>query len=145
VDIVADLVSIAADQTQYRTSLNRVIHTGTELYARGLDKADEFEADRMGVVIAARAGYDVYGLPSVLQTLGELSAADSHLALMFKTHPSPAARLDALAVAMGTNLDDYANRSLQTQRFNEVVARLKPPVATAAPEAKPVAETTEKP
>ncbi len=40
-----------------------------ELYARGLDKSDEYEADRMGVVFAARAGYDPYGLPAVLTTL----------------------------------------------------------------------------
>ena len=64
------------------------------MYARGLDKGDELEADRLGVVIAARAGYDAYGLPAVLQTLQAMNAQDSALALMFKTHPAPGERLD---------------------------------------------------
>ncbi len=38
-----------------------VADLGTKLIARGLDKASEFEADRDGVVIAARAGYDSSG------------------------------------------------------------------------------------
>lgn len=52
---------------------------GKKLYASGLSKEDEFEADRMAVVIAARAGYDAYGLP--------------------------AARLEWLERAMGTGFD----------------------------------------
>ncbi|MGH8725746.1 MAG: M48 family metalloprotease, partial [Burkholderiales bacterium] len=42
---------------------DKLIAFGTEMYSRGLDKSDELEADRLGVVIAARAGYDAYGLP----------------------------------------------------------------------------------
>ena len=47
----------------------QVIKAGKTLYTRGLDKDDEYEADRMGVVIAARSGYSPYGLVGVLQTL----------------------------------------------------------------------------
>ena len=68
-----------------------------ELYARGLDKSDEFEADRMGVVLAARAGYDPYGLPAVLTTLASADPKDNFLSLLYKTHPLPQARLDKLA------------------------------------------------
>ena len=75
---------------------DKLIAFGTEMYSRGLDKGDELEADRLGMVIAARAGYDAYGLPSVLQTLQAMNAQDSALALMFKTHPAPGERLDAL-------------------------------------------------
>ena len=73
---------------------DKLIAFGTEMYSRGLDKGDELEADRLGIVIAARAGYDAYGLPSVLQTLQAMSAQDSAVALMFKTHPAPGERLD---------------------------------------------------
>ncbi|MFZ5756874.1 MAG: M48 family metalloprotease [Pseudomonadota bacterium] len=90
---------------------------GTELYTRGLDKQDEYDADRLGVVIAARAGYNPYGLVSVLQTLGDINAQDSAVALMFKTHPSPAVRLDQLDVAMGEQLDAYAGQVENTKRF----------------------------
>ena len=73
-----------------------------ELYARGLDKSDEFEADRMGVVLAARAGYDPYGLPAVLTTLASADPKDTYLALLYKTHPLPQARIDKLEPGMLT-------------------------------------------
>ena len=73
-----------------------------ELYARGLDKSDEFEADRMGVVFAARAGYDPYGLPAVLTTLASADPKDNYLVLLYKTHPLPQARLDKLAPGLTT-------------------------------------------
>lgn len=88
-----------------------------EVMSRGLDKGDEYEADRMGVVIAARAGYDPYGLPAVLQTLQALNAQDSTLALMFATHPAPGARLDKLESAMGDKLDPYAGQPQLAERY----------------------------
>ena len=42
---------------------------GRNLYARGLDQTDEYDADRTGVALATRAGFDPYGLVSVLQQL----------------------------------------------------------------------------
>jgi predicted Zn-dependent protease len=96
---------------------DKLIGFGTEMYSRGLDKSDEVEADRLGVVIAARAGYDSYGLPSVLQTLQAMNAQDSALALMFKTHPSPADRLQALGEKMQPTLDAYAAQPQLRERF----------------------------
>jgi len=96
---------------------DKLIGFGTEMYTRGLDKSDELEADRLGVVIAARAGYDSYGLPSVLQTLQAMNAQDSALALMFKTHPAPAERLSALAEKMQPTLDAYASQPQVAERF----------------------------
>jgi predicted Zn-dependent protease len=96
---------------------DKLISFGTEMYARGLDKDDELEADRLGVVIAARAGYDAYGLPGVLQTLQAMNPADSGLALMFKTHPAPGARLDALAEKMTPMLDRYSGQPQVAERF----------------------------
>ncbi len=84
---------------------------------RGLDKNDEFEADRMGVVIATRSGYDPFGLPAVLQTLQSMNPQDSGLALMFSTHPAPGARLDELERVMATRLDRYAGQPQLAERF----------------------------
>jgi beta-barrel assembly-enhancing protease len=95
---------------------DKLISFGTEMYSRGLDKSDELEADRMGIVIAARAGYDAYGLPSVLQTLQAMSAQDSTLALMFKTHPAPADRLLELDKFQAT-LDAHASQAQLADRF----------------------------
>lgn len=103
----------------------KLISVGSELYTRGLDKSDEIEADRVGVVLAARAGYDSYGLPSVLQTLQAMSAQDSSLALMFKTHPSPADRLGALSERMQPVLDAYAAQPQLPERFAASIKGLR--------------------
>jgi predicted Zn-dependent protease len=94
----------------------KLISLGSEVFARGLDKGDELEADRLGVAIAARGGYDSYGLPAVLQTLQAMNPQDSGLALMFKTHPAPAERLDALEKLQGL-LDAYAAQPQLAERF----------------------------
>jgi predicted Zn-dependent protease len=96
---------------------DKLVSFGNEMYTRGLDKSDELEADRLGVVIAARGGYDPYGLPAVLQTLQAMNAQDSALALMFKTHPAPAERLDALSEKMQPTLDRYAGQAQLSDRF----------------------------
>jgi predicted Zn-dependent protease len=95
---------------------DKLIAFGTEMYSRGLDKSDELEADRLGVVIAARGGYDAYGLPAVLQTLQAMNPEDSGLALMFKTHPAPGERLAALE-GMQPVLDAHAAQRQLAERF----------------------------
>ena len=117
VGLLADALSIATQSSKNTEALNKIAGVGTELYARGLDKEDEFEADRIGVVLAARAGYDPYGLPLVLQTLANINPQDSALALMFKTHPAPTARLEALDKTMPVNLDKYATQPQLATRF----------------------------
>ena len=96
---------------------------GTELFARGLDKDDEFEADRKGVVIAARAGYNPYGLVGALQTLDSINPEDGSVALLFKTHPSPVKRLEMLSASMGTQLDSYADSAKEPARFYVLKSR----------------------
>ena len=106
--------------------LTQLSGVARNLYSRGLDKQDEFEADRMGVVIAARAGYDPYGLPVVLQTLESLDPGDDALTLMFKTHPTPADRLTRLLNVM-MPLDRYAGASDLNADFDQVLATLTAP------------------
>ena len=96
-----------------------------ELYARGLDKSDEFEADRMGVIIAARAGYDPWGLPSALQTLAGVNPDDTYVKLLFKTHPAPSARLEKLAVALGTNFDSLTGGPQSNEQFLRITDRIR--------------------
>lgn len=84
---------------------SKAIGTGAEISARSLDKSAEFEADRLGLSYATRSGYEAYGLPEVLQTLGETNKNDGSVALLFKTHPHPDERLVALSDAIGNRLD----------------------------------------
>jgi predicted Zn-dependent protease len=114
--LAGDALAMAI-KDQRSDARDKLISFGTEMYSRGLDKSDELEADRLGVVIAARGGYDAYGLPSVLQTLQAMNPQDSGLALMFKTHPAPGERLDALGEKMQPTLDRYSGRPQLAERF----------------------------
>jgi len=98
-------------------AVKNLIGSGAEIMARGLDKDAEYQADRIGVVVATRAGYDSYGLPMVLQEIGHASLNDSSVALLFKTHPHPDARLTQLGEAMGETFDKYAEGKLVKDRF----------------------------
>jgi len=50
---------------------------------------------------------------------------DSHLALLFKTHPAPSARLEKLAIAMSTSFDQTTGGGLSGERFTRVTQRLR--------------------
>jgi len=116
--LAGDALSLALERSGRNSeSREKLISFGTEMYSRGLDKGDELDADRLGVVIAARGGYDAYGLPAVLQTLQAMNPEDSSLALMFKTHPAPAERLDALSEKMQPTLDAYSGQAQLAERF----------------------------
>ena len=116
-ELLSDLANEALKSNGSDPRLTKLVSAGTEVYARGLDKNDEFEADRMGVVIAARGGYDPYGLPAVLQTLQALNPGDSSLALMFKTHPAVADRLSLLDHEMSGHFTELENQPDLAPRF----------------------------
>jgi predicted Zn-dependent protease len=120
--LAGDALQMAV-QNKNAAANDKLVSFGKEMYGRGLDKDDEFEADRVGVVIAARAGYDAYGLPAVLQTLQAMNPQDSGLALMFKTHPAPAARLDALDAKMQPTLDAWSGQPQLAERFRAQLKR----------------------
>jgi predicted Zn-dependent protease len=120
--LAGDALQMAV-QNRNAAANDKLVSFGKEMYSRGLDKDDEFEADRVGVVIAARAGYDAYGLPSVLQTLQAMNPQDSGLALMFKTHPAPAARLDALSEKMQPTLDAWSGQPQLADRWRSQLKR----------------------
>jgi predicted Zn-dependent protease len=124
-DIASELAGEVLKGKADSAVLDKAIKAGTEVYARGLDKNDEFEADRMGIVIATRAGYDPYGLPAVLQMLDSINAQDSSLALMFKTHPAPHDRLSLLDKEMGDSFDAHAAPTQTDKRFDSEIAQRK--------------------
>jgi len=82
----------------------QLLALGKNLYASGLDQGDEFDADREGVALAARAGFDPYGLVGVLQQLRTVAPGDPLFALSFSTHPPAQQRLELLQQAMGDRL-----------------------------------------
>jgi len=95
----------------------KVIDSGAEISARSLDKDAEFEADRMGMVLATRAGYDAFSLAEVLQTIGQTNKTDNSVALLFKTHPHPDERLAKLGSSAGNKFDQVQNGKTLENRF----------------------------
>lgn len=86
----------------------RLLALGREVYTKGLSQQDELDADRRGVALATRAGFEPYGLVAVLQILQAQSAQDSAFALTFSTHPATDMRLAQIEAAMGDRLDQFA-------------------------------------
>lgn len=129
----SQLISLAAgvlgkkikDENQL---IQNLIGNGAEMMSRGLDRESEHEADRIGLVLTARAGYDAYALPRVLEEIGHLSDKDSRVALLFKTHPHPRDRFDRLAEAVGERLDGLPDGKLVAQRFLRLPEPVLPPV-----------------
>ena len=101
--------------------IKNLIGSGAEVVARSLDKNAEFEADRIAVVLAARAGYEAYGLPEVLQQIGHYANDDGNVALLFKTHPHPDERLARLGEAMDERFDKLKGQALAGRFY-----RIKP-------------------
>lgn len=116
VDLGGKLLAKEAGENE---QVKKLIGSGAEICARSLDKNAEFEADRVGVVLAARAGYDPFGLPSVLEQIGHIAKDDGSVALLFKTHPAPADRLDRLDRAIGSRFDRIKGQTL-AKRFRSI-------------------------
>ncbi|ADI29605.1 M48 family metallopeptidase [Methylotenera versatilis] len=97
--------------------ISKAIGSGAEISARSLDKDAEFEADRLGLSYATRAGYEPFGLTDVLQILGQTNPNDNSVALLFKTHPLPDERLASLGDSVGNKLDNITNGKTLENRF----------------------------
>ena len=91
------------------------------LFLRPLDRSMEYEADRLGVVIATRAGYDPYGFVAVLTMLAQVKPEESGASITFSTHPSPADRLAELEKVVPTALEQFARQPQVEARFRQAI------------------------
>lgn len=79
------------------TVSSAMVNAVRNIYAKGLDQSDEFDADRQGLLYAARAGYQAAGLPTVLQMYATTgTGADANYQMLLSTHPAPAERATKL-------------------------------------------------
>lgn len=121
----AGMASKGYDSDLDQQLMDKVSNATRNLYSKGLDKDDELAADRMGVVLAARAGYDPYGLMAVLQTLEAVDPHSSKMQLLMATHPAPADRIAALSESMGAaNFDRFGKLAEADERFDGVMKGL---------------------
>ncbi len=122
------LTSLIAARLSERTNgalHGQLLMLGKDMYSKGLDQSDELEADRVGVALAARAGFDPYGLVAVLQGLRTAAPDNPIFSLQLSTHPPTQVRLDQLELAMGQRLDAFSGKPSLTiaQRLARGVGR----------------------
>ena len=68
---------------------------------------------------AAKAGYDAFGLAAVLDRMGADSTTDK-FTLLYKTHPMPSERLNALDKAIGNRLDGLKQNATLENRLVKI-------------------------
>lgn len=106
-------------------TLDRLAGEGAALYASGLSHADEYEADRTGAVLAARAGYDPWALLGTLTVLDALDPAAPAMSLHARTHPPPKVRRARLARQLEAGLDTGPDPGARpVERFRAMRDRL---------------------
>ena len=110
------------------------------MITRGLDRSAETEADQMGVVLAARAGYSPYGLVEVLHKLAARKPDDPGLKILYSTHPTPRDRLTSLGEALEPRIAALPTGQEPAIRLvSGDVAPAPTPAATPARKRKPTA------
>ncbi len=117
---------LVVDDEKDRKRLEKLVNVGVQLYATGLDRSLEYDADVKGVVLAARSGYDPFALLDVLTTIDSINPDEEALAVMLKTHPPTSDRLSELAVTMDGKLDEFASGRSNPARFLEVAGNINP-------------------
>lgn len=117
-DLTVDTVGDKKD----RKAMQKLINSGVQLYATGLDRKYEFDADLRGVVLVARAGYDPFAFLDVLTTIDSINPQSEGLTVFMNTHPPTGERLDTLARKMDGRLDSYASGVDNADRFRKVIA-----------------------
>lgn len=88
---------------------------GKKLLDEGLDQNKELDADRIGVIFAARVGYDPNASVVLLQRLRTLKGDDQ---AFFKTHPNFSSRIEEAQKGLRT-LKQPLTGAILAQRFTQ--------------------------
>lgn len=118
IGMLGELGQAAAEHSGHADRLpasvrEKIGNVARTLYAKGLNRADEYDADQGGAALMARAGYNPYAFASVLHKLSRLAGSDSSAQLLFETHPAPADRLDHIAGLLEGSLGSGEYAELQ--------------------------------
>ena len=93
-----------------------MINMVRNIYAKGLDQSDEYDADRYGTLWAARAGYAPAGLMQSLRVVAGGSAQDANYQLLLATHPPAQSRITKLEPLMSSKFSGVAGATNE-QRY----------------------------
>jgi predicted Zn-dependent protease len=92
----------------------------TVLFDKGLDKNMEFEADKSGMEIAYRTGYDPSGMIKVLQSLQHVQSGSTQQGSWFSTHPPLSERIVRCRDTL-SQFSDWRELSRLPKRFHKYV------------------------
>lgn len=107
------------EKREYAAWAKTITNAAQDLYSKGLDRDDEIIADKLGLLLMTKAGYDPFAYVSSLQAIEAISPDDSSLALLYKTHPTPTDRLSQLTAPLA-DVEDIKGRVL-TARFQTIL------------------------
>lgn len=94
-----------------------------KLIERGYDRKYEYEADKLGVQIAANTGYDPAGLKDFLQTMVD-DTSDASNKGWFRTHPTARDRIERVNKEISTLKSMPPRESVRTERFKQSITNL---------------------
>ncbi len=122
-ELLASLAVKVTDE-KHRETMRKLVNSGVQIYARGLDQRFEYGADRRGVVLAARSGYDPYAMLDVLTTLSSINNTDESMAVFLNTHPPLNDRIETLVSMMDQHLKNLplATDNQRLRQVNQQVA-----------------------
>ena len=87
--------------------LRGVFAAGTALLIPAYTRSEEAEADHMGTLYMARAGYDPRAAPRIWKRAMENAKGNHDKTSIFATHPSDKARYEALTKLMPAAMEEY--------------------------------------
>lgn len=111
---------IGGATASFREAFDQALDSGIRiLFQRGYKMADELEADQIGIILAAFAGYDPSGLKDfILRAKHFETPSSDHTG----DHPAHQVRADAIDAALKANGVNPITYSKGEKRFNEKVA-----------------------
>ena len=124
----AGQIALQQSRSALAPALSQALGTGAELFAYKLDRGAELEADQIGAMLAARAGYSPAGLIDVMHKLNARTAEPS-MKLLYATHPHPSERLTALGDALEKQMASLPAGEEPPLRV--AASDLPPPIVTA--------------
>ncbi len=142
---ISAVANLAAARSGDNALRQLVLDFFKKIFISGLDKESEYEADAVGVILAARAGYNAFGLAEVLHKLNARGASDPAVVDLFGSHPAPSDRLSKLGDLLTPRLEQLSE-GLEPE-LTPVAARAGAPSRAKAPASVPGARalTNERP
>ena len=101
-----------------------VANMGGQLLTLQFSRSDESEADALGLLLAARAGYDPRAGVTLWQKMGAVSKGKQ--AEFLSTHPSGATRIHEIETRLSRVSQIYAQAAKPDQHFGPPVAKAPP-------------------